>query len=100
MDRVFLVVLLMALVTYVPRMLPMVFLGDRELPPFWDSLFYYIPFAVLGALIFPGILKSTGDVPSSLAGTAVALGLAWWGRNPIIVVFGAIAAAFVLQVLS
>lgn len=100
MDRILGVVLLMALVTYVPRMLPMVFLGDRELPPFWDSLFYYIPFAVLGALIFPGILGATGDLSSSLAGMAAAVALAWWGRNPVIVVFGAIAAAFVLQVLS
>lgn len=97
MDRILIVVLLMALVTYVPRMLPMVFLGDRDLPPFWDSLFYYIPFAVLGALLFPGILKSTGNFSSSLAGTIVAFALVWWGRSPIVVVFGAIAAAFALQ---
>lgn len=100
MDRVLITVLLMAAVTYIPRMLPMVFLGDRELPPFWDSLFYYVPFAVLGALIFPGILSSTGHLPSSLAGGAAAFALALWGRNPVVVVFGAIAVAFAMQVMG
>ncbi len=99
MDRVLIVVLLMAAVTYIPRMLPMVFLGDRELPPFWDSLFHYVPFAVLGALIFPGILYSTGHLASSVAGGAAALTLAFWGRNPVMVVFGAIAVAFTVRVM-
>lgn len=99
MNRALLTAFLMALVTYLPRMIPLVFLGDRKLPPFWENLLRYVPYAVLGALIFPETLMSTGRLSSSLAGTATALVLAWCGRGLIQVVFGAIAVTLALELL-
>ena len=49
-------VAVMALVTYLPRVLPLSFMRGRVNSPFLRSLLYYLPYAVLGAMTFPAIL--------------------------------------------
>lgn len=93
------VVIAMALVTFIPRMLPMVLLKDVKLPSFATRFLKLIPFAALGALIFPGILTSTGDTNSAIAGGLVALVLAGLRMNLILVVFGSIGGVFIWQTL-
>ena len=85
---------MMMLVTASSRILPIFFLKGRKLPPFAESFLYYVPFAVLGALIFPDILTSTGSAESSAVGTAAALILAWCGKGILTVLLGGIFAAF------
>ncbi len=87
-------VVLMAVVTYTPRMLPLVFLKDSHLPPRMKAFLEYIPFAALTALVFPGILNSTGDYRTALAGATAAILLALVNANLIIVVFGSILGVF------
>lgn len=89
-----LLVLLMGLVTYLPRMLPLTFLNNMRLPRFINAFLRFVPFAALGALIFPGILTSTGNVNSALAGGAVSLFLAFERVNITLVVFGGILGAY------
>lgn len=84
----------MAAVTYVPRMLPFVMFSGKELPPFMKGVLNNVPYAVLGALIFPSIfLIKEGDLLFGFVGAAAAfaLALAFCGANVIIVVLGAIA---------
>ena len=76
-----LTILGMGIVTYVPRMLPLVILNEIKLPPRWHNFFRFIPYAALGALIFPGILTATGSIPSALAGFTAALLLAFGGKR-------------------
>lgn len=81
----------MALVTYLPRAIPLTFLQGVELPPFISSILRNIPFAILGALIFPAILSvQEGDIFFGILGAAVAFGIAYAGANVIFVVLGAI----------
>lgn len=89
----FLLVAGMGLVTYLPRLLPLLFTSERKYPPKVRQFLAYLPFAILGALIFPGILSSTGDATSALCGLVVAILLAWRRAHLILVVGGAIAAA-------
>jgi branched-subunit amino acid transport protein len=90
MVKLFTIVILMALATYIPRLIPMLFLNGIKLPPRLEVFLKYIPYAALGALIFPGVLDSTGDMPSALAGGMVSVILAYYRMNVIIVVFGGI----------
>lgn len=99
MNKLLLVVIGMALVTYLPRMLPMVLLSEIKLPPFWRSFLEFIPFAVLGALIFPSILSSTGNTPSAVAGTIIAVIIALLRLNLMLVVLGGIAGVYAWQML-
>ena len=93
------VVVMMAAVTYLPRMIPLVLLGEVKLSPFFKSFLRNIPFAVLGALIFPGIITSTGKPLSAMVGGLAAVILAFFRLNLIIVVFGGIGAVLFCEIL-
>lgn len=56
---VLLSILIMALVTYLPRMLPLVLFRKTIENQFIKSFLAYVPYAVLGAMTFPSILFST-----------------------------------------
>jgi branched-subunit amino acid transport protein len=88
--KLLVIVILMALVTYIPRLLPMLFLNSIKLPTKVEVFLKYIPYAALGALIFPGILDSTGDRLSASVGGLISIILAYYRMNVIIVVFGGI----------
>ncbi|QSQ10350.1 hypothetical protein H0A61_02755 [Koleobacter methoxysyntrophicus] len=98
-DHLWLVVIAMGIVTYLPRMLPMVLLQKVKLPPFINRFLGFVPFAVLGALIFPGILFSTGNIPSAIFGGIISIIIALLDVNLILVVLGGILSVFVWQVL-
>ncbi len=68
-----LMILTMAGVTYVIRMIPMVFFRKKIKSTFVQSLFFYMPYAVLSAMTFPYVLYSTGKLWTGLVGTIVAL---------------------------
>ena len=99
MYRILAAVLLMALVTYIPRALPMTFFKKRLTSRFIRSFLYYVPYAALGAMTFPAILYSTGDLTSALFGMAVALVLAFYEKGLLIVALSAITAVFLSQIL-
>lgn len=77
MNYILAAVLLMAIVTYLPRMLPIVVFQRKIKSKMLKSFLYYTPYAVLGAMTFPGILYSTGNMYSAIAGTLTALILAY-----------------------
>jgi branched-subunit amino acid transport protein len=82
----------MAVVTYIPRMLPFLVFKGKELPSFLQGVLKNVPFAVLGALIFPSILLiREGDLLFGMVGTAAAFLIAFLGANVIVVVIGAIS---------
>ena len=82
----------MAVVTYIPRAVPLTFLEGRELPPSIQNVLRNIPYAVLGALIFPAILFiQEGNIWFGVIGAAAAFGIAFTGANVIFVVLGSIA---------
>ena len=88
----------MGLVTYIPRMLPFVLFKGKELPPFIQGVLKNVPYATLGALIFPAILFiQKGDIWYGLLGAIAAFSAAFLGANVIVVVLGSIA---VLSVYS
>lgn len=81
MARILAAVFLMAVVTYIPRFLPIALMKGRLKSPFIKSFLYYIPYAVLGAMIFPGILNATGNLVTSIIGMITALILAYFEKG-------------------
>ena len=52
MDKTILLMIIgMGLVTYLPRMIPLVALGQLKLPVFVQNVLKNVPYATLGALI-------------------------------------------------
>lgn len=92
-------VAVMALVTYLIRMLPLTAFRRPIRSRFVQSFLTYIPFAVLGAMTFPEVLYSTGDLRTAAAGVAVAVVLAWRGKGLLTVAVAACAAVAAAQAL-
>ncbi|NLU42713.1 MAG: AzlD domain-containing protein, partial [Firmicutes bacterium] len=53
MDRIAAAVILMAIITYLPRVAPMILVKGRLKSRFLQSFLYYVPYAALGAMTFP-----------------------------------------------
>ncbi len=71
--KMLLMVLTMAGVTYVIRVIPMVFFRKKIKSKYLCDFLHYIPYAILASMTFPYIFYSTGNVYTALVGTAVAL---------------------------
>lgn len=61
------IILGMALVTFLPRFLPMYVLTRLEIPPVVVAWLRYVPVSVLAALVVPGILMADRQFNFSFA---------------------------------
>ena len=87
----------MAGVTYLIRMLPLAVFRREIKSVFIRSFLHYVPYAVLAAMTIPGILTSTGNIWTALAGLAVAFMMAWRGMSLLSVAIGACVAVAAAQ---
>lgn len=92
--KIYLLIAGMALVTFIPRLIPMLLPERFSFPGWLNSWLHYVPYAALGALIFPGILSSVDPQQPWLGvlGGAAAVLLSLAGQNILVVLAGAIAA--------
>lgn len=94
---IYIIIIGMAVVTIIPRVLPSFIVNKFIFHEWVNNWLQAIPYAALGALIFPGILSvKSGDPKIGLIGGLVAIILAYVGLNVIFVVIGAIATVYVL----
>ena len=89
----------MALVTYLIRMIPFTLFRKEIRSTFFRSFLAYVPYAVLGAMTFPSIFFATSSLPSAIAGTVVALILAFFKRSLLTVAVGASGTALVVELV-
>ena len=99
MTRLLIAVLLMAGVTYIPRVLPLAIFKNKIQSRFLTAFLSYVPFAVLGAMIFPDILSSTGHLASAIVGLVTAAVLAYFERSLLQVAVCAIIAVYMCEVI-
>ena len=95
----FIYLLVMAGVTYLVRMLPLMLVKKKIKNRFIRSFLYYVPYTVLSAMTFPAIIFSTGNVSSAIAGAIVALVLAYFGRSLLTVAAASASAVFLTELL-
>jgi len=89
--------LVMAGVTYLVRMLPLVLCKQKIQNRFIRSFLHYVPYAVLGAMTVPAIFYATQNVVSAAVGFGVALVLAFCKRGLLTVAVAASTAVFVCE---
>ncbi len=88
-------IIVMAVVTYLIRMIPFTFFTKEIKSRFVRSVFYYLPYAIISAMTFPAIFYSTGNVITASVGTAVAVVLACFDLPMFVVAVGASASALI-----
>ncbi len=77
MNNIYIYILVMAIVTYLIRALPLTLIHKEIKNKFFKSFLYYIPYVTLSVMTFPAILRCTGNTVTALVGFIVALFLAY-----------------------
>lgn len=96
-TRIFICIAIMALVTYLPRVLPLAVFKKKIKNRFVQSFLAYIPYAVLAAMTFPEVLYSTGSIISAAAGFVVAVILAYRGKGLLTVAMAAVLVVYITE---
>lgn len=97
--KVALYITVMAVVTYLIRMIPFAFFRRKIKSRFFRSFLYYIPYAVLSAMTIPAIFYSTGNIVTAVVGTVTAFVLSYFNLPLIVVALSATAAAFISGII-
>ena len=97
--NLYLYIFLMALTTYLIRMLPLTLFRKPIRSPFVKSFLHYVPYACLTAMTFPAILESTSSMIGGAAALVVAVILAYFGGSLLTVALASSAAVFIVEVL-
>lgn len=96
---VYIYILVMALTTYLIRVLPLILFKKPIQSRFIRSFLHYVPVACLTAMTFPAILYATEHMISGAVGLAVAVLLALKNKSLITVAAISCVAVFLTDLL-
>ena len=94
---VYLYIAVMAIVTYLIRVLPLTLIKQEIKNPFIRSFLYNLPYVTLSELTFPAIVYATASPVSGAAALIAALILAYKGKSLFQVSIVACAVVFILE---
>ncbi len=86
-------------VTYLVRMIPLVFFRRKIKNRFVKSFLYYVPYSVLTVMTVPGIFFSTSYIISGAVGALVAVLLSVKRRGLLTVAAGAAISVLICELI-
>lgn len=99
MNNVYLYIIVMAVVTYLIRVLPLTLVRKEIKNSYIKSFLYYVPYITLAVMIFPAILDATATPWSAIAGFMIALIFAYNGASLFTVSILSCVAVFVVELI-
>lgn len=99
MSRIIFYILVMAIVTYLIRCIPLLCFRKKITNRYIRSFLYYVPYAVLGSMTFPAIFTSGKEVIPSCIGCGVAMILAYQKRSLLVVALMASVAVCISTII-
>lgn len=93
-------ILVMAVVTYLIRVIPLTVFRRKLENRFVKSFLYYVPYTCLTAMTFPAILYATQSRWSAFAGLATAILLAFYNKSLVTVAAFACFIVFLTEQFS
>lgn len=90
-------ILLVALVTYLLRALPLTLIRKPIRSRFIRSFLYYVPYVTLAVMTFPAMVQSTSAPLAGAIAMAVAIALAFMRQKLLTVSVSVCAVVFVLE---
>ena len=94
-----LALLMTAGVTYLIRLLPLLFVRRRIENRFIKSFLYYVPYAVLSVLTFPAIFLATEHLLAGVIAAVVCVALAYLGRGLVVCMLGGSFAVLLTELV-
>ena len=98
-HNVYLYIAIVALVTYLIRVLPLTLIRKEIKNRFLRSFLFYVPYVTLAAMTFPAIVTATHSIWSGVAALAVGVLVAWVSGNLFLVASSACAVVFLVELL-
>ena len=98
-HNVYLYIAVVALVTYLIRVLPLTLIRREIKNPFLRSFLYYVPYVTLAAMTFPAILPATDSLWSGLAALVAGVLVAWFSGNLFLVAASGCVVVFLVELL-
>jgi branched-subunit amino acid transport protein len=87
----------MAVVTYLIRVLPLTLVRKEIKYIYIRSFLYYVPYVTLAVMVFPAIMDATASPYSALAGFMVAIVFAYRGASLVNVALVTCLAVFIVE---
>lgn len=97
MNNIYVSIIVMAVATYLIRVLPLTLVRKEIENTYIRSFLYYVPYVTLAVMIFPAILDSTASIWSSLVGFSVAIIFSYLGASMVNVALLACLAVFIVE---
>jgi branched-subunit amino acid transport protein len=78
-GNIYIYIAIMALVTYLIRVLPLTLIRKQITNKFLKSFLYYVPYVTLAVMTFPAIINATQSIYSGILALLVGIVVAWCG---------------------
>lgn len=98
-GNIYIYILVMAVVTYLIRVLPLTLIRKEIKSSFIRSFLYYVPYVTLSVMTFPAILTATESTLSAMFGFIVAIAVSIKGGSLIKVSAMGCIAVFVIELI-
>ena len=97
MSETYIYITVMAVVTYLIRVLPLTLIRREIKNVTLRSFLYYVPYVTLSVMTFPAMMEATNSEWSGLAAFVAAVALAWRGFSLFNVAVAACVLVFVIE---
>jgi len=98
-GNVYVYILVLTLVTYLIRLLPLTLIRREIKNTFLRSFLYYVPYVTLAVMTFPAILNATESPIAGAAALIAGILLAWFGASLFQVSVLCCIAVFILELI-
>ena len=99
MSKTYIYILIMAVVIYLIRWLPLTLIRQKITNVTLRSFLFYVPYVTLAVMTFPAILEATSSVWSGLAALIGGALLAYFGVGLFGVAVSSCAIVFVIELI-
>lgn len=101
MTSIWMVIIGMMVVTYIPRVLPFFAFSGKKLPKQIEAFLAYVPYTALGALLIPGsVMAIEGHPLISVAGIGFATLYSIFRGGMIVTIIGSMGIVYLLLLIT
>ena len=97
MHNNYIYILVVALVSYAIRVLPLTLIRKPIRNQFIQSFLYYVPYVTLAVMTFPAIIEATQSPAAGAVALIVGILAAWFGAGPFQVSVACCLIVFLIE---
>lgn len=99
-NSVWIYILIMSVVSYIIRVLPITLIRRKIKNRFIQSVLYYLPYVTLSVMTVPAIFAITANPVAGIAALVIAILVSWFTSNLLLSATGACAAVFLVTLIA